>query len=104
MFCCTAVRMGHRVTNWRHNGAPQECNLIHRDESEIVMHKGRRGVRRRRARWGEGGGRRARLMRLLCLNSAASVYSLPGQPSCGFLIGWRGTWRRNEMQSELMWR
>lgn len=102
MFRCMAVRMCHRMTNWRHNGAPQECNLIHQDESEIVMHKGRRGVRRAGLGWGGGAADASSLPKLLL--SAASVYSLPGQLLVyEFLIGWCGTCWRNEMQSELMW-
>lgn len=82
MIHCVAVRMCHRMTNWRHNGAPQECNLIHQDESEIVMHKGVRWRRAGRGEAGGGGGGTAQLMRLLCqaLLLCCVEYSLPGQP------------------------
>lgn len=38
MFHRMAVSMCHRVTNRKHNGVPGEHNLIHQDESEIVIH------------------------------------------------------------------
>lgn len=37
MFHWMAVSVCHRMTNRKRNGVPGEHNLIHRDESEIVI-------------------------------------------------------------------
>ena len=89
MFHCMAVRMCRGMTNWRHNGAAQECNWIHQDESEIVMHK---GSEMETAGWPGGLGRL--LMHLLGPNSWSllRLHSWPGQP-----LVWISNWLMSDV-------